>query len=576
MKKIITAIFIIFVSFCVIKVNADSGYDYANVYLEYSNSEVVDYNWNMNELEEFVDRDGNVQIMIFIHEDQERKREFTSNRTSGVDQTEPTAKREALKEFLREGNSRVASTLSEYGDLISYMYIGEYSPIVTVRVNGGVDATHNFISIISKLDEIQSVYIIQEKNVSFATSSAFATSVTDIVSAQQNYDGDGIKVGIIDQGNVNDMDLPTFFGNNVIHRLSTEPDSNHTTLVAGIIGSLSGVAPEATLYITPEGRYDLDSNIGLLARDVNVINMSFVYSDTCSGPNNSNRSSTEIYLNYIVNNTDVSIVASTGNFLMNTDASLGYVCLPARAENVISVGSTNDNGRLSYYSNFMDDEDSSNPLVVAPGENISSAGQSGSGTSYSAPIVTGAIALLMEAKSGFKSSPQQVMAHIASTADPEKTDYSSITFTVGGVTRTFTNNMESQGLYEWAGAGLLNGKRLIDDRNHYVESYLPVTLAYNGEVNVHTVSLQAGETIHASLAFLRDAPWETSQWILSNYDLILTDANGNTVESSTSTTSNVERLEYTTTTAKTLYLKIRKKSNQTGQGEYGAVSYNIN
>ncbi|MDF2923574.1 MAG: hypothetical protein K0R57_2488 [Paenibacillaceae bacterium] len=89
----------------------------------------------------------------------------------------------------------------------------------------------------------------------------------------------------------------------------------------------------------------------------------------------------------------VLIVASVGNGDIN-----GEVLYPAAYPGVIGVGSVDKDNRVSSFS-----QKSAAVMIVAPGEDYWMASRTGKpygakGTSYATPFVSGAIALLLEAK----------------------------------------------------------------------------------------------------------------------------------------------------------------------------------
>ncbi|MBA2468854.1 MAG: S8 family serine peptidase [Chloroflexia bacterium] len=107
----------------------------------------------------------------------------------------------------------------------------------------------------------------------------------------------------------------------------------------------------------------------------------------------------------------VIVVAATGN----GDRSLP-VEFPAAADSVISVASTTAGADKASYSNFNEFVD-----ISAPGSNVSSAYPDGlytsaSGTSMSAPIVAGSIALILERQPDV--TVESIFAVLQSTSGP--------------------------------------------------------------------------------------------------------------------------------------------------------------
>lgn len=147
-------------------------------------------------------------------------------------------------------------------------------------------------------------------------------------------------------------------------------------------------------------------------------------------------------------NKGVTLVASAGN---TPGPVLSY---PAKLSTVISVGSVNAAKVVSGFSSYGQDLD-----LVAPGEMIlSTYKESGpdmymelSGTSMSAPYVTGSIALLLSLVPGL--SPAEVRARLLSATD----------------------DLDAPGFDLKTGHGLLNTRKLLDNLNPpFVEITDPV------------------------------------------------------------------------------------------------------
>ncbi len=189
---------------------------------------------------------------------------------------------------------------------------------------------------------------------------------------------------------------------------------NHGTVVAGIIGAvgdnkegITGVTWNVKLMsiraINSQGEgntYDISRAIYYAIRNkADIINLSFVGNENDPILADAIRKAS---------NANIAIVASAGNEInpgINLDESPRYpVCYDFNKNTVFGVGSVNDKNILSVFSNY-----GTNCIdILAPGENFISTqayypslydfqtkyGINLSGTSLSAPLVSGAIALI--------------------------------------------------------------------------------------------------------------------------------------------------------------------------------------
>lgn len=272
----------------------------------------------------------------------------------------------------------------------------------------------------------------------------------DIVDAWKTSTGDGVVVAILDSGaTIGHVDLAPSTWTNPGETASNgiDDDANgyvddvygwdmigndanvtdddfeytggHGTFVTGIaVGAINdvgiaGVAPSAqfmslrvcSLFGCPSDEiiagieYAVDNG-------ADVINMSF------GGPEG-------LSLGDAVNkaiSAGVTVVAAAGNELVNNDFFPSY---PANysTPGVISVGATNDTDRLAFFSNYGP----STVDVMAPGTDIVGAGVEGGwligeGTSFSAPMVAGVVALIKSTVPD--ASPAFIEDLLISTSDP--------------------------------------------------------------------------------------------------------------------------------------------------------------
>ena len=204
------------------------------------------------------------------------------------------------------------------------------------------------------------------------------------------------------------------------------PNAAHGTMVAGIIASavngvgITGVAPESRLMnlraCTTSDCWSLDLAEAIhyaVDEGADLINFSI-------GAPGTGDVVLEEAIDYALLN-EVLVVAAAGNDGKNIDTlEGGLVMIPAGwpHSNILSVAATDDRDQLAKLSNYGP----TSVDVAAPGLSILTTGTAGvseyvlgSGTSFSAPIVSGIAALLLSSDPGVGF--QELIARIEGFAD---------------------------------------------------------------------------------------------------------------------------------------------------------------
>lgn len=233
------------------------------------------------------------------------------------------------------------------------------------------------------------------------------------------YNGGGIKVGILE------MALPEGLDNNYQMMLPSNYDTsgytdediqyykNHAYWVYSILGSSTGIVPAVDLCFSAFlGGDTLKPAIELLVSSgVNIINMSITYADGLYR-------NVSKYIDDVIENTGVVMVVSAGNggdgVLINSySTSLNSICVGSTNFDLSSSAfSVNNKGNLNGQYELL------KPTISAPGANIGTFGgvYGLTGTSFSAPVVTGVIAMLMDEFPALIGNPKLVVPLLTNTA----------------------------------------------------------------------------------------------------------------------------------------------------------------
>ena len=304
-----------------------------------------------------------------------------------------------------------------------------------------------------------------------------ATVGATAVRQQLGYDGSGIGIAVIDSGvSAWPDDLSQGMGGQRVERFvdfvngRTTPydDYGHGTHVAGIAsgngfdskGARAGIAPASELVILKvldgagQGRIsDVIAALGYVRANGAALNIRIVNLSIATG----------VYESYLIDPLTVAarkvveagvvVVAAAGNYGRAADGSVRYggITAPGNAPWVLTVGASSHMGTVDRADDTMAAFSSRGPAaidrtakpdLVAPGVGIESLSAPGSrlyvsgaayllngtmptsyppymslsGTSMSAPVVAGTVALMLEANPSL--SPDSVKAILQYTAQP--------------------------------------------------------------------------------------------------------------------------------------------------------------
>ena len=392
-------------------------------------------------------------------------------------QTYIEAEREAAAELYTQKNNEFVAEHFKARDT-SVTYVSKYSPCVFAELS---------ITKIVELIEVDEVIGIGYGGMNVATNSSSSTEIGPLDDAEiresliavnamypMNYyklTGEGIGIGQIENTCPTDSNVKI---NAEFCRTDEARDITHANNVYAI---MSAMAPEADYYAV--GRYCTHSYTygnfyeqmeWLLSKNLNIINMSL----SLEGKHNTYTDNAR-WIDHIAYNHNVHVVIASGN---GTSGGSLEVTNPGMAYNAITVGSTSRTSpyNISDFSCYNGDGAamSSNrtfkPDIVAPGEYTAD-----SGTSYSAPLVTAAIALLCEYEPTLKTRPFAVKAILAAN------------------TNTVRNYVTTDSEFAQYGAGLLNLTEAIYAINWERYSDTSIELTTQNQVKTQKMSVSASE-----------------------------------------------------------------------------------
>jgi|GEM_PF-2539264 len=282
-----------------------------------------------------------------------------------------------------EGKLIVAQTYNELGNLDSI----SYNPDVQIEV---LNTNFNKLGMLRLNDLIDTVYIDEPVETTILESINI-TRVTD--SRLLGVSGNNVSICILDTG-INFNFVPNAVnGYNFVDDNANSTDNNgHGTAMGYVIYNIAPGSKTVSVKVMDKNGSGYESAIisGLqycLEQNVSIISMSL------GGGNYSGYCDNNLVAAKVneLTNSGVTVIASTGN-----DGSSESIRSPACARNAIRVGASTKQDTFATFTDY-----NNATILLAPGANINSIdldGNSftGSGTSFSSPMIAGITALLLE------------------------------------------------------------------------------------------------------------------------------------------------------------------------------------
>lgn len=507
------------------------------------------------EIEAEVDENANEIVTVAVQFDYEliSDARYYVNRRTNINYF-IAEQRKLSKQYHSTMNSELAKALELEG--YQTQYVSTYSPFIEYEYDkeAFVENVDSIVGELVESDVVATAYIQNslDKEATNINTAMFATgSYYPVINGEVS--GSGVTVGILEDGVV-DKKHANIAGSNISVRDEwwyIENVSMHATQVASVLGGNTGIARGARLLSVELYGGASEEIDWMLDRGVNIINLS--YGDSAKAVTGT-YSSQSAYMDYVVRTNFVTIVAAAGNF----GDTHGYVGNPGLGYNVITVGASTLTGVYrEAYSSYVVLRGPIKPNIVAPsGLKVPNYNVNLTGTSFSAPIVSGSIALLMEEHPELKLFPEKVIALVSASAK-YLSDHSSY---------------GNSGLNAEVGAGLFDYKEAREN-NDFTYSYVN-TNGVNGVFKQVYFSSESNKTVKIALSWLLNSNNSTTIK-LTDYDLKLYDPNNNLVSIANSTNNNVELITYYTRVSGVYRIEIVQNGALANGKDWVGLSYSI-
>ena len=422
----------------------------------------------------------------------------------------------------------------------------DYSPFIVMRIKVGQlneDALKTIV-------QDPSVVNISVAPIQQATDDALWTRVLKEINAYATvvtgvYTGAGVNIGIIESG-VCDTNNSALQNVNITIDPNHNNQSDHATAVTSIIARL---APDANYYCSSNKSGGI---AWMIENNCDIVNCSFGHNPSYQ-PSGSNtyvydpslatyRFDVDGVYDYQAWIHNITLVVSAGNKSSdNTVPSynpFGHITSPGLAYHAITVGGLDCRlSGLQYQlthcgnASYVTEQSRVKPDISSVFTVKFSAldNESHSGTSISAPQVTGCIATQMEKRPASAGMPQEIKSTILSSAT-KTADYNA--------------NLGYFDTREGAGCINMEGMHAI---NNFVDIFILPNFnsAPNSIIHNQTVSLKKNQNFQAALAWDARVEGATQSIHNTDYDLRLYNSSGVLVcQSALGSFSNSELIRY--------------------------------
>lgn len=295
-----------------------------------------------------------------------------------------------------------------------------------------------------------------------------------------------------------------------------------------VIGVLKAAAPSSYVYCSGESlktprSYDYDGTDG--GPPIHLVSLSVGVAGSSPGHSRFYTLLDRDWDNVVMHH-DVPVFVLSGNYLPQNHTSWK----PSGAANVIPIGSYNEvTGASSTFTSYNTYSRNKSPILMAPGEDIDTAGFNVDGTSFATPHVAAIAADLMSDGAWLRFRPEAIAARLIASSDEKVTGYMPQRL-VGKV--DFADAIYGGVTYNWKGgphADAFDALAATDGVGSL--SSLSVMRNFNASedsVSVGIVTLTDGDAVYAEYLRSYDPFWKPDI-VPSKYTVMIYDPNGNYV-----------------------------------------------